>query len=131
MVRCAAQPSTAAAAAWAFETALPPHALQSLQQSPFALHGLQVRACRRLSPPEPCSQPGAPCPEPLLTPQAPTRSQVSSVALATMRAALAALFVALLAVGAAPAAAQLPATIQTLLEKPELRPFINKVRGQR
>lgn len=47
-----------------------------------------------------------------------------------MRAALAALLVALLAVGAAPAAAQLPATIQTLLEKPELRPFINKVRGQ-
>lgn len=44
-----------------------------------------------------------------------------------MRAALAAcLVVALLAAGA-PAAAQLPSTIQTLLEKPELRPFIEKV----
>jgi hypothetical protein len=49
-----------------------------------------------------------------------------------MRAALAAcVVVALLAAGAAPAAAQLPSTIQALLEKPELRPFINKVLGIR
>ena len=49
-----------------------------------------------------------------------------------MRATLAAcLVVALLAAGAAPAAAQLPPTIQALLERKELRPFINEVRWKR